>query len=74
MLHIIKHESEYLWGSDGHVHAVLAFDTASKKVVAFTNWGGFVKNGRYFPSNYSVIEFASYKDAVKSMKEECARR
>ena len=74
MLYVIKHESEYLHGSDGHVHAVLAFDTATKRVVAFTNWGGVAKNGRYYPSDYSVTEFASYKDAVAHMKEECARR
>ena len=73
MFHIIKHESQYLWGSDGHLHAVLAFDTATKRVVAFANWGGVVKNGRYYPSNYACPEFKSFKEAVAYMKAECRR-
>ena len=73
MLHIIKHEAEYLHGSDGHVHAVLAFDTATKRVVAFANWGGVAKNGRFFPSDYACPEFESFKEAVAYMKAECRR-
>ena len=71
MLKIIKIESEYLWGSDGHVTAALVWDTTSNRVRALTNWGALARKGNLYTSSYSVDDFASFKDAVNAMRKRC---
>lgn len=71
MLKVIKHYSRYLWGSDGHLHAVTVFDTRTKTVRTFTQWGGYIKRGNYRPSQYGATQHETFADAKNSVDRRC---
>lgn len=71
MLKVIKEESDYLWGSNGVLTAALVWDTTQGKVRSIVNWGAYIKRGNLYPSEYSIYEFASYKEAVTHMRKRC---
>lgn len=73
MLKVIKAESHYYWGSDGFYWAVTVFDTKTKKVLTLLQWGGYIRKGNYYPSDYSMKFFNNFSEAVKEMRNICER-
>lgn len=70
MLKVIKSAQAYVANTNGNVVVAVVFDTTTKEVKTLVNWGAYMNRGNLYLSQYTIYEYASFKEAI----EETCRR
>ena len=65
MLNVIKFKKAYINGTEGCACAAVVFNSVTKKVTSFVQWGGENHRGHYIDSGYHMSFFASFAEAEK---------